>query len=66
MPPSASKGGGCRKRVRYFLQHEIYKNSVSSVEAEMGMEGQIVHRTMHILDVTSPLPPIRRHCTGAT
>jgi len=36
-----------------FLQHEIYKNSESSVEAGTGMERQIVHRTMHVLDVIS-------------
>jgi len=34
--------GGCRKGVRHFLRHEICKNSVSSVEAGMGMEGQIM------------------------
>jgi len=28
--------------VRYFLRYEIYKNYVCSVEAGMGMEGQIM------------------------
>ena len=41
MPPGASRGNferGCGN----FLRHEIYNNSVSSVEAGMGMEGQIM------------------------
>ena len=33
---------GRSKGVQYFLRHEIYKNSVSSVELGMGMEGQII------------------------
>jgi len=37
--PGASRGGG---GVVIFLQHELYKNSVSFVEAGMGMEGQIM------------------------
>jgi len=52
MPPGASRRGaerGCDS----FLRHEIYNNSVSFVEAGMGMEGQKVHRTMRILDVIS-------------
>ena len=35
VPPDAKKG--CD-----FLRHKIYKNSISSVEALMGMEGQII------------------------
>jgi len=41
MPPGASRGGaerGCGN----FFRHEIHKNYVSSVEAGMGMEGQIM------------------------
>ena len=38
-----------------YLQHKIYKKTVSSVEAGMGTEGQIMYidRTMHIFDVIS-------------
>jgi len=41
MPPGASREGPTIG-VQYFLRHEIYKDSVSSVEAGMGMEGQIM------------------------
>ena len=33
---------GAPKRVVVFLRHEMYKKYVSSVEAGMGMEGQIM------------------------
>ena len=42
MCPRAPAEGGADRGVRYFLRHEIYKNSVSSVEEGMGMEGQIM------------------------
>jgi len=40
MSPGAS--GGAPKGGAVFLRHEIYENSVSSVEVGMGMEGQIM------------------------
>ena len=40
--PGASKEGAPKEGCGNFLQHEIYQNSVSSVEAEMGMERQIM------------------------
>jgi len=40
--PQGVSRGGAEKGCGNFLRHEIYKNSVSSVEAGMGMEGQIV------------------------
>jgi len=54
--PGRQQGGGRRKgnmRCGNFLRLAMYKNSVHFVEAEMGMEGQIRCRTMHILDVIS-------------
>ena len=44
MPPNApAEGGrGAEMGLKMFFGHEIYKNSVSSVEAGMGMEGQIM------------------------
>jgi len=39
--PGASRGGAERK-CSNFLRHEIYKNYVSSVEAGMGIKGQIM------------------------
>jgi len=41
MPPESSRGGR-RKRCSNFLRHKIYKNSLISVVAEIGMEGQIM------------------------
>jgi len=41
MPPGDSRRGH-RKRGADFFRHEIYRNSVSYVEAGMGMEGQIM------------------------
>ena len=38
---------GRRKAVGNFLRHEIYKNSVSSLEAGDGMEGQIIEHYAH-------------------
>jgi len=40
--PRAPVEGGAKRGCGNFLRHEIYKNSVSSVEAGMGMEGQIM------------------------
>jgi len=45
----APKGGA----VIFFCDTKYTIKSVSCVEAGMGMEGQIVRRTMPILDVTS-------------
>jgi len=43
---------GCAERgCENFLRHEIYKNYVSSVEAGIGMEEQVIRRTIHVLDV---------------
>ena len=42
VPPSASREKRAPKGDAVFLQHEIYKNSVSCVEAGMGIEGQII------------------------
>ena len=42
MPPGASRKRAPKRGVQIFLLHEIYKNSVSSVEAGMGMEGRIM------------------------
>ena len=40
--------------MRYFLRHEIHKNSVRSVEAGTGWKDKnYVYRAMHILDVIS-------------
>ena len=39
--PGAS-GGAPKGGAAIFLPHEIYKNSVSSVESGIGMEGQIM------------------------
>ena len=39
---SREGAGGYQQRVYYFLRHKIYKNSVSSVEAGVGMEGQVM------------------------
>ena len=41
MPPGDSRGGAKRGAVR-FLRYEIYKNCVSSVEAGIDMEGQVM------------------------
>jgi len=41
MPPGASRGAPKRGAV-IFLRHEIYKYSVSSAKAEMGVKGQIM------------------------
>jgi len=51
--PGANKEGTPKEGYGNFLRHEINKNFVSSVEAGMGMKGQIMHNTMHILDVIS-------------
>jgi len=40
--PGRQQKGGAKRGCGNFLRHEIYKNSVSFVEAEMGMEGQIM------------------------
>ena len=43
MSPSANRAGVERGRgLRYFLRHEIYNNSVNSVEAGMDMNSHIV------------------------
>jgi len=38
--PGTSREGAPKEGCGNFLRHEIYKNSASSVEAGMGMEGQ--------------------------
>jgi len=40
-PPGASRVGAPEGGAVIFLRHEIYKNSVSSAKAVMGMEEQI-------------------------
>ena len=42
MHPGASREGAPKDGRGIFLRHDIYKNCVSSVEAEMGTEGQII------------------------
>jgi len=53
MCPRAPAEGNAETRCSNLLPHEIYKHSVSSVEAGIGMEGQIMSIKMHILDVIS-------------
>ena len=50
MPPGASREGA-KRRWGNFLQHKIYKNYVSSDNAGMDLEGQIMCIKRHILDV---------------
>ena len=40
--PQASAEGVAERGCSNFLLHEIYKNSVSFLESEMGIEGQIM------------------------
>ena len=40
--PQAPGEGDAKRGCCNFLQHKIYKNSVSSVEAGMGMEAHIM------------------------
>jgi len=42
MPPRTSREGYRKKNAVIYLRHEIYKKYVSSVEAEIGKEGQIM------------------------
>jgi len=42
MPLGASREGRRKRGAVVFWPHEIYKNSVSSIEAEMRVEGQIM------------------------
>ena len=58
--PGASRWGAERE-CSNFLQHEIHKNSLISVEAGMGMEGQImcIEHTFQMSSVAFLGPPTK-------
>ena len=66
--PGASREGASKEGCGNFLQHEIYKNSISSIEAGMGMEEQImcIEQLIHILDVISSVSVSYTHLTLPT